>query len=62
MKVIERRLLQLEQDTPVQACCYAWASVGETVEEAVAQQFPNGPPDNATVIVFQFADPQDGGG
>jgi len=55
MKVIERRLLQLEQDNPDRACCYAWASFGETVE-AITQQFPDGPPDNPTVIVFRFAE------
>ena len=62
MRVMERRLAHLEQDTPVRACCYAWAGVGETTDEAVARQFPDGPPDNATVIVFRFADPPGEGG
>ena len=61
MKVIERRLWQLEQDTPVQACCYVWANVGETADEAIARQFPEGVPDTARLIVIQWGKgPPDG--
>ena len=59
MKVIERRLLQLEQDISVRACCYAWANVGETADEAIARQFPEGIAETAMVIVFRWGD---GGG
>jgi hypothetical protein len=62
MKAIEQRVMRLEQDAPAEARCYAWANVGETADEAIAREFPNGLPDDATVIVFRFAEPQDGDG
>jgi hypothetical protein len=61
MKMIERRLLQLERDTPAEVQCFIWPAVGEPVDAAVARQFPEGIPENATVIVFRFAEPPDGG-
>jgi hypothetical protein len=63
MRAIEQRLAKLEQDAPAVAVCFIWADIAETADQAVARQFPDGPPDNSTVTVFRFAEtPDDGGG
>jgi hypothetical protein len=63
MKPIERRLSQLEQDIPARPRCFAWANAGETTDQAIARQFPEGVPETARLIVFQWgAGPPDSGG
>ncbi len=62
MKKIERRLATLEQGARAEAQVYIWPNIGETVDEAVARQFPEDIPEAATVIVIQFGEtPHDGG-
>jgi hypothetical protein len=63
MKAIEHRVAKLEQDAPAVSQCYIWiwANVGETGNQAVARQFPDGPPGDATMTIFRFAEPPDDG-
>ncbi len=57
MRALEQRLVKLEQDAPAAAVCFIWANPNETMDEAVARDFPDGPPGDATVKVFRFAKP-----
>ena len=56
MKAIEQRAAKLEQGAPAGARCYAWANAGETADQAIARQFPDGFAETATVIVFRWGD------
>ena len=55
MRMIEQRLAKLEQAAITGASSYAWANAGETAEQAIARQFPDGLARNATVIVYCWA-------
>jgi hypothetical protein len=56
MRTIEHRVAKLEQDAPAGARCYVWAAAGETGDDAIARQFPDGFAEAATVIVFRWSD------
>lgn len=56
MRAIEQRLARLEQATSAGRSFYAWAEAGETVQQAIARQFPSGLAHNAVVTVFSWAD------
>ena len=62
MKVIERRLVTLEQAAPAEGRCFVWAAVGETADEAIAREYPDGVAEPRKVIVFRFSEPPDDGG
>jgi hypothetical protein len=54
MKAIGQRLAKLEQATRDGASLYVWVEGEETPEQSIARQFPAGPAENATVIVFRW--------
>jgi hypothetical protein len=62
MRTIGQRLAKLERDATAEVLLYAWASPGETADQAIARQFPEGIAETATVNVFRFAEPPDAGG
>jgi hypothetical protein len=63
MKAIEQWVAKLEQGTSAVTVRFVWADVDETADQAVVLQFPDGPPGNATLTVFRFAEPPgDGSG
>ena len=55
MREIERRLAKLERCNPAGAF-YAFAEAGETSEQAITRQFPDGLAAAATAIVFRWAE------
>ena len=54
MRAIEQRLARLEQAAAPAVTLYAFAQPGETMKQAIARQFPDGAPENATVVVYRF--------
>ena len=56
MRAIEQRVAKLEQAVSTGTSFHAWAEAGETVEQAIARQFPDGLARNATVNVYCWAD------
>lgn len=54
MRLLEQRLARLEQSGTAGAGLYVWAEVGETLEQAIARQFPNGLAEGGRVTVFQW--------
>jgi hypothetical protein len=56
MRAIEQRVAKLEQDATAEARSYVWAAAGETGDEAIARQFPDGFAEAAMVIVFRWSD------
>lgn len=55
VRAIEQRLAKLEQAASTGRAFHAWADAGETAEQAIARQFPDGLAHNATVIVYCWA-------
>lgn len=55
MRMIEQRLVKLEQAVSTSRSFFAWAEAGETTEQAIARQFPDGLARNATVTVYCWA-------
>jgi hypothetical protein len=51
----EQRIAKLEQASMARATVYAWAEAGETLEQAIARRFPDGPAEATSVIVYRWA-------
>lgn len=47
--------MKLEQATSTGRCFYAWAEADETMQQAIARQFPGGLAHDATVTVYRWA-------
>ena len=56
---MKRRLAKLEQAAAPKQTVYAWLDEGETSEQAIAQQFPEGVPEAATVVLYSWAGASD---
>jgi hypothetical protein len=55
MTAMKHRLAKLEQAAAPGATLHVWVEDGETKEQAIARQFPEGEPDDATVVVYRWA-------
>jgi hypothetical protein len=56
MRTMVQRVAKLERNLPEGARCYVWAAAGEIEDELIAQQFPDGFAEAATVTVFRWSD------
>jgi hypothetical protein len=52
----EKRLARLEGRHPNLVVLHAFAEVGETLDQAIARQYPNGVAETAMLIVLRFDD------
>ena len=56
MRTIKHRLAKLEKDKLAGARFFAFAAAGKISYQAIAPQYPDGTPENATATVFGWGD------
>jgi hypothetical protein len=54
MTAIKQRLAKLEQAAAPGVTLHVWVEEGETREQAIIRQFPDGAPNDATVVVYRW--------
>jgi hypothetical protein len=55
MKAIAQRVAKLERESgPAQTRLYAFMNAGETADQVIARQWPEGLPDGALVTIYHW--------